>query len=48
MPGTEAPKTGRSRRAIWFLPALLVLLLLVALLILIDSGGLSVLGYRSF
>lgn len=48
MPASESSKRGHSRRAVWFLPALIILLILVALLIIVDNGGLSVLGYKSF
>jgi hypothetical protein len=48
MPGSETRKPVRSRRAVWLLPALLILLLLVALLVLVDGGVLSALGYKSF
>jgi len=48
MPASESRKPGRSRRAVWLLPAFLILLLLVALLILSDGNALSALGYKSF
>jgi hypothetical protein len=48
MSGSESRKPARFLRAVWFLPALLILLFLVALLILVDGGGLSMLGYKSF
>lgn len=48
MSASESRKPGRSRRAVWFLPALLVLLLLAALLIVSDGSVLSALGYKSF
>jgi hypothetical protein len=37
-----------SRKAVWLLPALLVLVVLIALLVLTDGGFLSALGYKSF
>ena len=48
MPEEESRKPARFRRAVWFLPALLILLFLLVLLILVDGGGLSMLGYKSF
>ena len=48
MPASESRRLGRSRRAVWLLPALLVLLLLAALLLVSEGSVLSGLGYKSF
>jgi hypothetical protein len=36
------------RRAVWLLPALLVVVVLIALLVLTDGSLLSAIGYKSF
>ncbi len=48
MSGSDSPKSWLSRKAVWLLPAVLVLAVLFALLILSDGGVLLALGYKSF
>jgi hypothetical protein len=47
-PVSPTKSRGLLTRAVWILPALLVVLVLAILLILADGGSLSSFAYRSF
>ena len=48
MSRSDYSKSWLRRKAIWLLPALLVLVILTALLVLSDGGVLSALRYKAF